>query len=242
MSLPISPLALIYLYRDWDWARAKNAFEDALENNPSKDIAHAHFAWYHVTFGDFKEAIYHAEKAANLNQSSASYRSWLAWLCFMNKQYEEAEFFASESLAIDDRNIFGILVMGWVYLEKNQKQEALRLFEQLPKTRDYYLNLAGYGYMKTGNRDKAQAIWDECEQDRNSKNYNPVCKGLLAGMLGYDDRAFELFDEAYENRTYPLIHIETLPSAEYLRDDPRYEQLLQRMNLRSFRNTRLAYK
>ena len=76
-------------------------------------------------------------------------------------------------------------------------------------------------------------MWKECEQSTKNNDVNPVCKGLLAGMLGYYDEAFELLNEAFEKRIYPLIHLETFPSAEFLKNDPRYNQLLKKMNIPS---------
>ena len=228
-------LALLYLYKFWDWPRAKIAFENAIASNPNNEIAHAHFAWYYVTFGEMEKSIYHAKMAVTLEPYSASYSSWLAMLYYFNKQYDRAEFWAGKSLELNKDIIFGKLVLGWTYLEKKQYQKALEIHEQMPKTRDYYLNFLGYTYIKTGHRDKALAMWNELEKDPDNNQVNPACKGLLAGMLGYHDRAFELLDEAYEKKIYPIIHIETFSSAEFIRNDPRYYELLKKMNLPDIR-------
>ena len=66
-------LALIYLYDMWDWEYAKNAFENNLKHNPNNAIAHAHFAWYHVLFGNKEQCLFHAERATVLEPLSAAY-------------------------------------------------------------------------------------------------------------------------------------------------------------------------
>jgi Tfp pilus assembly protein PilF len=234
-------LAFIYQFKYWDWPRAQKAFENAIASNPNNEIAHANYAWFHIMFGDLEKSIHHAETAVILEPYSATYNAWLAWLYFMNEDYEQAELFARKSLELHKDINFGKLVLGWVYMEQNKYQEAIELHEQLPKTRDYYLNFLGYTYIVTGYREKAEALWNECETVQEGTYVNPVCKGMLAGMLGYDDKAFELLNEAFEKQSYPLIHIECLPLTDNIRNDPSYEQLLRKMNLPAFR-TRLAMK
>ncbi len=224
-------LAILYLYKFCDWPRAKTAFENALIHNLNNEIAHFHFAWYYVLFGEMEKSIYHAKMAVTLEPYSALYNASLALLYCFDKEYDRAEFWAGKALELNKDIIFGKVVMGWIYLEKKQYQKALEIHEQLPKTRDYYLNFLGYTYIKTGHRDKALDMWNELEKDPDNDQVNPACKGLLAGMLGYHDRAFELLNEACDKKIYPIIHIETFPSADFIRNDPRYYLLLQKMDL-----------
>ena len=69
------------------------------------------------------------------------------------------------------------------------------------------------------------------EADAGEKFVNPVFRGLLAGMLGDKDRAFELLNEACDQKMYPITFLKVYPGVEYIKDDPRYAELLQRMNL-----------
>jgi TolB-like protein/AraC-like DNA-binding protein/Tfp pilus assembly protein PilF len=224
-------LALLYLYQFWDWPMTRAAFENAIASNPNNEIAHAHFAWYHVLFGDMEKSIYHAETAIEIEPFSASYHSWLAWLYYQNGEYEKAEFTARKSLELKDNIPYGNLVLGWTYLKKKQYQKALEIHEKLPKEGDYYIMLLGYTYIQTGNREKALAMWSDLENNSEKKWVNPFYKGMLAGMLGFTDRAFDLLNEACDNKYYPTIYIEIFPGAEFIKDDPRYNELLQKMNL-----------
>lgn len=234
-------LAMLYLYNFWDWPRAKKAFEDALASNPNNEIAHAHFAWYHVLFNDMEKALYHAERACVLDPFSAAYCTWLAWLYHYNGQYDKAEIWARKGLELKPDIPFGNLVLGWTYLEKGQYQEAIELHEKLPRKKfDNYAWFLGYTYVKTGNREKALALWDELEAYSKNHPVNPTSWGMFAGALGYKDKAFELLHEAFEKKIYPVIHIETDPNAEFIRDDPRYNELLRKMNLPATRSLMMA--
>lgn len=223
-------LALIYSYQLWDWPKVKDAFEKALTNNPNSAIAHAHYAFYYVHFDDRESAIYHAKMAITLEPFSASYHAWLAWLFFYYGDYDQAEAMANEALELQPEIPYGNLVLGWIHIKRKQYQKAVEVHNRLPTYEDYYKMLLGYTYIQSGERDKALALLDEMETSSKKEFVNPFHRGMLAGMLGFTDRAFELFNEACDHKYYPIIYIEIFPGIEALKDDPRYGMLMQRMN------------
>ena len=59
----------------------------------------------------------------------------------------------------------------------------------------------------------------------------PTGVAILHAQLGEKDQAFEWFEKAYEERDGGLIFLNINRSSDPLRDDPRFHDLLQRMNL-----------
>ena len=230
MDVAHTALALIYLNHKWDWSTAKEAFENAIANNPNNEIAHAHYAWYYVLFHD-KKSIYHAKMAVEIDPLSPSYKSWLAWVYFINEEYDQAEFWAKKSLEIQDNLPNGNLVLGWTYLEKKQYKEAIEAHEKLPDNHALWKMIRCRTYILTDNREKALSIWNELEAYSEKNFVNPFYTGMIAGMLGFTDRAFELLNEACENKYFPADYIDVWPGVEFIRNDPRYNTLLQKMNL-----------
>jgi tetratricopeptide (TPR) repeat protein len=224
-------LSMLYLYDVWDWSLAKEAFENALANNPNNEIAHAHFAWYHVLFDDMKESIYHAKMAVTLEPTSAAYATWLAWLYWVNKEYDQAESWARKSLTLKMDIPYGNLVLSWVYLQKKQYKQAVEYIEQLPTDNDYWKLLRGYIYVKAGQREKAMLYWNEMEEKSKNQWVNSCYRGMMASYLGFTDKAFEYLNDACEKKYYPISYINVYPCAEDIRQDPRYDKLLQKMNL-----------
>jgi TolB-like protein/Tfp pilus assembly protein PilF len=106
-------LALLNLYESWDWNKAQEGFEHAIQTNPSNELAHAHYAWYHVSFGNKDKAIYHAQKAVEIEPFSASYHSWLSWSYYDFVEYDQAEKSARKSLALQEELPCGLLGLGW---------------------------------------------------------------------------------------------------------------------------------
>ncbi len=224
-------LSILYLYNVWDWPKTKEAFENAIANNPNNEIAHAHFAWYHILFDDMDKSIYHAKKAAMIEPFSASYAAWLGLLYYHNQEYDKAEYWAKKALILKEDVPYGNLTLGWVSLQRKQYKQAIEFHKKLPEKGVYWKTLLGYAYVKAGQRDKALALWNELEEYSKNNFVNSCYKGMMAAYLGFTDKAFELLNDACENKHYPITYINFSPCTENLRNDPRYDKLLQKMNL-----------
>jgi tetratricopeptide (TPR) repeat protein len=181
--------------------------------------------------GDMNKSIFHAKRAVDLDPLSASYQSWLAWLYYHNEDYDQAEFWARESLELSENIPWGNMVLGWTYLKNKQFAEAIETHEKLPNKTPRWKWFLCRTYVLAGEREKAISIFNEIEEYSEEHWVNPFYLGMIAGILGFTDKAFELINEAYDNNFFPMIYIDVFPSAEFIKNDPRYSSLLQKMNL-----------
>ena len=55
--------------------------------------------------------------------------------------------------------------------------------------------------------------------------------GIMAAYLGYTDKAFKLLNDALEKKYYPITYLNFYPGTESIKSDPRYNVLMQKMNL-----------
>jgi tetratricopeptide (TPR) repeat protein len=68
-------------------------------------------------------------------------------------------------------------------------------------------------------------------QEQASGRYVPAYYiALVYDSLGRKDDAFELLEKAYEERSGWLVYLKVEPSFDRLRFDPRFQDLLRRMN------------
>jgi hypothetical protein len=69
-------------------------------------------------------------------------------------------------------------------------------------------------------------------RERGSKRYvSPACFGVYQAALGHGDRMFEYLRGALDERDPYLTRMDAEPCFEPFRSDPRYSDLLSRMNL-----------
>ena len=106
-----------------------------------------------------------------------------------------------------------------------QKSVAL---DNVPERWDRYPMLA-YAYGVSGQRDEALKILNEQKRlakERYIASYNLA---IIYTGLGDKDRAFEYLNKAYDEGTN-LLQVARRPLFDSLRSDPRYAELLQRLN------------
>lgn len=58
-----------------------------------------------------------------------------------------------------------------------------------------------------------------------------VFASQLHAAAGQDERAIDLLYKAYDKRAGPLPYVNALPRFEHMRSNPRFQELLRRMNL-----------
>ena len=77
---------------------------------------------------------------------------------------------------------------------------------------------------------QAVALCDELTVRSRSEKGAPFLHGALCLALGKVDRAFELLDRAYETRDTWCLHMRTPPYFDTVSSDPRFQEILSRMN------------
>lgn len=225
--------AMLYLYQGWEWDKAKEAFTEALRINPSNDIAYAHFAWYYQVHGDYEKAIYHAERAVTLNPLYIAYNAWLAAIYYGAKEYDKAEIYAKKVLAKKDSSVYANIILGFTNLLQKNYPEAIMHTEKLPMKWDYFNLYRAYVYDKSGDKEKALTFRNAMEAEAEAKTkYVPHWRrGLMAAIFGDKEEAFKYLNLAIDEKQYQAMYINWYPFTESIRSDPRYNELLKRMNL-----------
>jgi len=89
----------------------------------------------------------------------------------------------------------------------------------------------GYAYAVSGNQIQARQILDEFTR-RASRQYFPsLAFAIVYTGLGDKDRAFEWLSKAVDERGQTVSWLKVNPLWDSVRSDPRFTDLLRRMNL-----------
>jgi tetratricopeptide (TPR) repeat protein len=111
------------------------------------------------------------------------------------------------------------------------KEGITELEKELAITPGYPVALSwlGYAYAVSGRRADAQKLLDQLTDLARQKYVAAVDRARIYTGLGQKDRAFEWLEKGYEDRSIGAIKVE--PTYDPLRSDPRFANLLRRMNL-----------
>jgi len=105
-------------------------------------------------------------------------------------------------------------------------QKALTLSRDNP----LYLGNLGYAYARAGATDQAIKVLDELKRLSKRKFVGSFAFALVYGGLGDKDQAFQWLNKALEERNIELAYAKMEPHYDLLRSDPRFQDLLRRMN------------
>jgi len=133
------------------------------------------------------------------------------------------------------------MVLGWSLTEKEKYDEAIEsLYRgiELAKTwlgdkDDPMGRMAYIGriYVKMGDNEKAKSIIEDMEQWTKKRGLSLCAIIGLHFALGDVDTGFELLTQSVENKDYWLPLFRHAPVFDCVRDNPRFQSLMQRTGL-----------
>ena len=223
-------LAQIKLYGDWDWEAAEQAFQRALKLNPNLAQTRAHYSFYLLLFGRTDEASAEMRRVQEVDPLTPLWPAWQGWQYWWTGQYDEAIDEARKSLELYPDFPVGLYVLGSVYAEKGMYEEAIKAHQRAGVlSRDWKSGL-GRTYAMAGRQDEARLVLAELEADPTT--WDTWFIAQIYAVLGEKDEAFRWLKAAFEPPHHPYLPwFRHSPAFKPLHDDPRFGELLRRINL-----------
>jgi len=226
-------LALVRTWTDWDWAGAEVEWQRALELNPNAANAHAYYAHFLAIMGRTEEAIPHSERALELDPFNALFHALYGVVLCFDRRYDDALAAARFALAMQPDNPAALYLRWFAASASGRHAEAVEaakayynvLYGDPAVEEAFEQGWAQGGYTEAMGR-AAAAL-----EERSRTSF--VCPADIAPFYAsaheYDkaldclERAFEVHDPNLPNIGFPVY--------DPLRSDPRFQDLLHRMNL-----------
>ena len=227
-------LAYAFLYFDWDWAAAGAAFQRAIALREGYSIAHL---WYGNLFcvrGDHEGTLREFKRSLELDPLSSVANAAVAWAGYYSRQMEEAVPQFRKALELDPSFIPTHVWFGWTLTSLGQTEEAMEQFDAVRRlVGRSALAESGLAIIHAGRgeKDKAREILDGLLHLREERYVSSCYFAFVHAALEEKDEAFAWLERAFEERSHWLTLIAVDPKLDPLRGDPRYPDLLRRMNL-----------
>lgn len=182
-----------------------------------------------------EEAIRAARRAQEIDPASLRANSHVGLAFYWARQYDEAIQQSRNTLELSPNLFTAHVIFGLSLVQKRMYGDAIAEFQKARAVTDSSadsLGLLGYGYGMAGMKREARDALKELDQLlRHDRYVSPFCKVMVYIGLGEKDRAFEWLERAYEERIWLLGVLAVDPMFDPLRSDPRYTDLIRRMNL-----------
>ena len=226
-------LADVKLYYDWDWSGAEKEFNRVVERNPAYATGHLIYGDLLTAMGRFKEGMAETEKAQELDPLSMIINAGVGWCFYFARQYDKAIEQLRKALEMDQHFVPGHAWLGGAYLQQGLFSEGiteLRAASEISGGSHLYIALLAHAYGVAGDKAQAQKILGQLK-DQSARSYvssysiGEVCLGL-----GDRNQALDWLEKAYEERARALVMLKVEPKVDPLRSDPRFQDLICRMN------------
>jgi len=220
---------------DRNWPEAEREFKRALELDPNSATAHYRYASeYLISVGRTKEAVAEVERALEIEPLDPNMVANLARHYLYDGQRDRAIAQAKRAYEADPTFPISRLLYGMTLNAVGQYAEAITLSEKA--LQDYpnnqqMLMVAGYAYGRSGRRADADRVIENFRDVSKKQYVIPSFVAVVYGAMGEKDKAFAELDKSIEQHDSWFRWAKVEPLFDSLRDDPRFKDLLKRMNL-----------
>lgn len=222
----------ILMFHRWDWQAAERELDRALELNPNSVTAHHWKGVYLSLRGRLDEAKAEMQRALELDPLSLIVMADIGQLHYFAHEYDQAIDYCNRALALD--NQFGVAheYLFDLYRVKGMDQEALNAWIKRRHASDEVKAIDRL--RRLFDRSGLQGlIIDELDNLMRSKERGPaVVIGRHHLLLGNNETGVRWLQRAFEEPTThwnPFLTVD--PVYDAVRNDPRFKELLHRMNL-----------
>ncbi len=152
---------------------------------------------------------------------------------YMSRQYDQAIIQLQEVLDLSPNEPLALSRLGWSYVQKGMFTEAIGNMEQavtLSPGNTESLFMLGHAYAAAGKTAEARKILDDLHALAKKQYFQPYGFAVIHTGLGENDEALEWLERAYQDRNGWMPYLQVAPWLDPLRSDPRFQDLVRRMN------------
>ena len=226
-------LALISFNFEWDFKTAERELDDAIALAPSYAWAHECRGLHLSILGRRSEAL---EELANIGQldpgpGSMSVRSAAYYHL---RDYQKLIEVSRKGVTAYPNEWENHRYLGIGYEATGQREEAITEYQKAVQLSEGNLDATAFlahAYAEAGRRDEAEKILARLMQKSKTAHVSPYFIGTIYAGLHDNDRAFAFLEKAYQEKSPDILwHLTADVRVDNLHSDPRFQDLLRRMN------------
>ena len=218
------------MYYEYDFTGAETACRRAIELKPGSPLAHNTYGRYLMTRGRFDEAVAELRTAIELEPTSYFHQIVYLTCLALGRRYDEglrqmdriAELNPGNAFRLYWHNAGSLMTQEdgpqafarWMkYLKwSNPGEETIQAYERIYQTSGWQ------GVM----REQARRVREELTDHK-------FLIAAINAQAGEKDTAIDFLERSYQRREFWMTHMEHEPRLDSLRGDPRFEELVRRV-------------
>ncbi len=216
-----------------DWAGAEREYLRALELDPGSAVARHWYGMFLLEVGRIEEALAENQRALQLNPTGRFVNAALAIKLVYLGRYDEAVAQAKAGLEMDTNSPNAHFALGLAYSKKGIREQAIsELKRAVALAPDFsgYMGALAYVYAVFGQASDACRVAEEMRELATRARVGPSHVATAYTACGRNEEAFRWLERAYREHDPDLSYMKVDFMLDQLRPDPRFQDLLRRMN------------
>jgi TolB-like protein len=218
----------------WRWAESEQEFKRSIELNPKYPTTRHWYSIYLRAQRRHVEGLREMKLAQELDPLAPNISQNLAMMYVLNNDVDSAVREFQKVIELEPSFAPAYANLGLAYIKQQRNEEAIIACQRavdLSERSSLHLSVLGYVYAVTGKRSEAIQIAKELEAKyAKGESIGQYPARVFAG-LGDKDQTFAWLERDFESRSGLLPHITWWAFFDGIRSDPRYANLVRRMNL-----------
>jgi len=221
----------ILTWGDWDWPAAERQWNRVLEINPNDGEALASYSHFLMNMGRTEEAMAQVERSLELDPFNLKLRSFYVVDLVYAHRYDDAIAEARDILRLQPDAPVARRGLYYALFVKGMFDEALAEDRKEFAGDRERTEALERGYAEAGYTGAQQRVAD-VRASQYGMPGGPAAYGIALRYLyaGNHDRALEWLERAYQDNDGNMPYL-GLPIYDSVRSDPRFQDLVRRLNL-----------
>jgi tetratricopeptide (TPR) repeat protein len=218
---------------EWDRVGSEKEYRRAIELKPNYATAHHWLGTDLTNVKRFDDSLAELRRAEELDPLSPIIGTNLGDLLVHSRRYDEAIAQYKRVLVRDPNFAYAHRALGWAYGSKGMYPEAIAETRASMELRE---GSSAKGYLglwlaKSGKRDEALKLLNELKQESDRDYVQSYTFALIYVGLGEKEEALNYLEKHMLSRAETANTYNTAPELDGLRSEPRFKEMLRRMNL-----------
>lgn len=226
-------MATKYTWGDWNWKKAEKEFLKAIEINPNYAFSQAYYSHFLAIMGDPEKGLPHSELAMELDPFNTLYMSIHGQALKNAGKYDEALELLLKLMEVEPDQGIGLPALWAVYQELGDTQKSFELAKKIYSLKKNELALKSLeeGFEEGGYNLAMQRTAEMMIGKRDSLYFPSWQIATLYCRAKKKAESLEWLTKAYEEHDSNMPYISVDPLFAFLRDEPRFQELLKKMGL-----------
>lgn len=229
-------LGYVNLLFKWDFDTAEANFRKAITMEPDNSEGRQALSLYYRIIGDYEKMLDQAEAAVKIDPLSLPALLESGRAHWVVGNFDKALNAFNEALELDPLFRAAYEGKAAVYLSQKKYERALRMIKKYAKLVDSKYRGASqlaYIYAVMGEIALAEENIDRMkEREKDEPNHNlSLDFAMVYAALENRDLAFDYLQKAVNVKLGSVLLIHSLPFIQELKDDPRYEKMVNQIGL-----------